>query len=228
MNIWISERDGRAHVHTLADSKGRYIVQKTKDGYSVDYLYASAKIWEQAMRLSTQPTLAAGKKWVEEHVEAAEAVGKLTLAEIKAKFDDNTEPFDGSKFPSPSLDAQSVGRCMRVLPAESSPLFKPHQVVDIDSGRKATYEVIGMDNAPTGDISTRFPRRVVSFAYPLLDRARVALEKRKVATESQGTMSHDEAMLFSRCLGGDEVCYTNKATGRLAWARWTQHPRKAK
>jgi hypothetical protein len=244
MNTWTSERDGRAHVHTLADSKGRYIVQKMKDGYSVDYLYADAKIWEQAVRLSTRPTLAAGKKWVEEHVEAAEAVGKLTLAEIKAKLSDDelyaceipgtpgrvtlahcklaemrplgkaSEAFDSA--PSPSLDSQVIGRVFRMPPLEAGAYNC--RIASVDANGVGTLEILGKDDAPVG--------RTV-YSSVATDGGAPRYNPKAMATRSQGTMDHDNAMIFSRCLGGDEVCYTSKATGRLAWARWTPS-RKAK
>lgn len=83
---WTSYRDGRRTMHYIRDAKGRYYVQKVEAGYAVSCLADEGD--GVSVHLSVQPTLAAGKKWVVEHIEAAAAVGQLTLAEIKAKFED--------------------------------------------------------------------------------------------------------------------------------------------
>lgn len=95
MTTWTSYRDGRRVMHYIEDGKGRFYVQKVADGYRVS-AYSSADKWTQVL-MTTAPTLAAGKKWVEDHIAAQEAVGQLTLAEIKAKLDD--EPMYECEIP---------------------------------------------------------------------------------------------------------------------------------
>ena len=92
-NTWTSYRDGRRVMHYMRADGGRYFVQKVEAGYAVTFLADEGD--GVSIRLSTEATLAAGKKWVADHLAAAPTKG------------------------SPALDAQKVGRVMRAyqLPA---------------------------------------------------------------------------------------------------------------
>lgn len=85
---WTSYRDGRRVMHYMRASGGRYFVQKVRDGYNVSFLADEGD--GVSVRLSTEATLAAGKKWVADHLAAAP-----TLSAIAAKFDSSAPPFSG-------------------------------------------------------------------------------------------------------------------------------------
>lgn len=118
---WTSYRDGRRTMHYIRDAKGRYYVQKVEAGYAVSYLADEGG--GVSVHLSVQPTLAAGKKWVVEHVEAAAAVGQLTLAEIKAKFED--EPMYECEIPGApgriTLGEKAFERAVEVAESSDKP-----------------------------------------------------------------------------------------------------------
>lgn len=100
MNTWTSYRDGRTVMHYLRDAKGRYFVQKFMGSYSVTYLADEGD--GVSIRLSTEATLAAGKKWVADHLAAAPTKERHpTLADCAAKFDSEVPAFDGQAAPIP-------------------------------------------------------------------------------------------------------------------------------
>lgn len=91
---WTSYRDGRRVMHYLRASGGRYFVQKVESGYAVSFLADEGD--GVSVRLSTEATLAAGKKWVADHLAAAP-----TLADCAAKFDSEVPAFSGPASPLP-------------------------------------------------------------------------------------------------------------------------------
>ncbi|WP_288936992.1 hypothetical protein [uncultured Sphingomonas sp.] len=91
---WTSYRDGRRVMHYMRASGGRYYVQKVEAGYAVSFLADEGD--GASIRLSTEATLAAGKKWVADHLAAAP-----TLADCAAKFDSEVPAFSGPAAPIP-------------------------------------------------------------------------------------------------------------------------------
>lgn len=123
---WTSYRDGRRVMHYLRASGGRYFVQKVEAGYAVSFLADEGD--GVSVRLSTEATLAAGKKWAEEY--AARGFVDVTLADIKAKFEG-----------APLTDFE--------IPA--APLPHGTDTKDLPPGTyTATLEAVGV--APSGDI----------------------------------------------------------------------------
>ena len=63
-NTWTSYRDGRRVMHYMRADGGRYFVQKVKTGgYNVSFLADEGD--GVSVNLTTEDTLAAGKRWVE-------------------------------------------------------------------------------------------------------------------------------------------------------------------
>lgn len=132
-NTWTSYRDGRRAMHYMRADGGRYFVQKVEAGYAVTFLADEGD--GVSIRLSTEATLATGKKWVADHLAAAPAKEHPTLADVVAKFED--QPMYECEIPgapgrvtrggvditdeqrdtvarAPFLDAQKVGRVIRL------------------------------------------------------------------------------------------------------------------
>lgn len=119
---WTSYRDGRRVMHYLRESGGRYYVQKVESGYAVSFLADEGD--GVSVHLSTEATLAAGKKWVADHLVAAPTKERHpTLADCAAKFKD--EPLYECEIPAApgriTLGEKAFERAVEVAESSDKP-----------------------------------------------------------------------------------------------------------
>lgn len=150
-NAWTSYRDGRTVMHYMRASGGRYFVQKVEAGYSVTFLADEGD--GVSTRLSTEATLAAGKKCAEEC--AARGFADTSLADIVAKFED--EPLYECEIPGAPgrvTYGQSTVGVSRGVAVELEAISEPatgRATRELPPGTHiATLEAVGL--SPSGDI----------------------------------------------------------------------------
>lgn len=153
-NTWTSYRDGRRVMHYMRADKGRYFVQKVEVGYAVTFLADEGD--GVSVRLSTEATLAAGKKWVAAHLAAA------PTKERGKSFLENSARQLGVSYTG---DTQMVGRATREIPPGTH--TAQLNSVELAGNRIVTkVTIIGMDHAGTfgGDLSVGFGSRYIQIA----------------------------------------------------------------